>query len=375
MKFSANQSELLTAVGAVKAVVTRAATLPVLRHVLLSVERGTLRVAATDLEKSLQLWIPARVDEEGAVALPARQLLDYLNALPPSEVHVELNPKTTTAQLMCANHRAHIKGVDVSEFPVLVTRAECETEAQEILIDADVFAAAVGATEFAAAKDGVRPALRGIHLHARADTKHLQFNSVDGFRLSRYDANVLERVAAGFDILLPAEGMRIAAKLSATQEAPVALFVPHDRKRVVFVFENALLALAAIEDKFPDTNGIIPKSSNFRFKVAREDLLRDARAALVFARDNHRRINFEFADETIAVSARADSGDTHSVLGAWREGTPHPISLSAAFLQAALVAVEASEVEFSDNGAETPVVVRSAQIPAFTHVIMPMAQE
>ena len=46
-------------------------TLPVLGNILLATEDARLRLSATNLEMSITTWIGAKVDQEGAITLPA----------------------------------------------------------------------------------------------------------------------------------------------------------------------------------------------------------------------------------------------------------------------------------------------------------------
>ena len=73
-----NLSRGLSVVG--RAVATRP-TLPVLSHILLSTDQSQLKLAATDLELFIVCWIGAKVDQEGAITVPARLIIDLVNSL------------------------------------------------------------------------------------------------------------------------------------------------------------------------------------------------------------------------------------------------------------------------------------------------------
>ena len=50
--------------------------MPILRHILLEARGELLTLTATDLDQGVCLHLPARIAAEGAVACPARLLLD-----------------------------------------------------------------------------------------------------------------------------------------------------------------------------------------------------------------------------------------------------------------------------------------------------------
>ncbi|MCG8374254.1 MAG: DNA polymerase III subunit beta, partial [Balneolales bacterium] len=82
MKFSVSSSELNKGLSAVIGAVPSKATLPILETILFKSEAGKLKLTATDLEISIVESIEADIEEEGAVAIPARRLLETLRQLP-----------------------------------------------------------------------------------------------------------------------------------------------------------------------------------------------------------------------------------------------------------------------------------------------------
>jgi len=82
MKLSCLQENLnkgLSIVG--KAVATRT-TLPITNNVLLVTDQSRLKLVATNLEMAISHWIGAKIEEEGAITVPARLLTEFVNSLP-----------------------------------------------------------------------------------------------------------------------------------------------------------------------------------------------------------------------------------------------------------------------------------------------------
>ena len=98
MKVSVLQENLARGIAIVNRAVATRSTLPVLGNILLATEGGRLKLAATNLEIGITHWAGAQVQTEGAITVPARQLADYVNALPPDRVDMELNVKTQTSK-------------------------------------------------------------------------------------------------------------------------------------------------------------------------------------------------------------------------------------------------------------------------------------
>ena len=94
MKASVLQQQLAHGLGIVSRAVSPRSTLPVLANILVASDEGRLRLSATNLELGITCWIPANIEEEGAVTVPARTFADLVNALPADAVQLTLNNRT-----------------------------------------------------------------------------------------------------------------------------------------------------------------------------------------------------------------------------------------------------------------------------------------
>ena len=91
MKVSCLQENLAKGLSIVGRAVAARSTLPVLGNILLATENGRLKLAATNLDIGITHWIGAKVETEGSITVPARQLTDYVNSLPPdTDANVKL---------------------------------------------------------------------------------------------------------------------------------------------------------------------------------------------------------------------------------------------------------------------------------------------
>ena len=121
MRVSCFQENLSKGLSIVGRAVSSRSTLPVLGNILLEAKNDQLRLAATNLEIGVNCWIGARVEDEGAITVPARLLTEFVNSLPPDKIEMELSVRTQTLHLRCAKFDANIKGIDAQEFPVIPT--------------------------------------------------------------------------------------------------------------------------------------------------------------------------------------------------------------------------------------------------------------
>ena len=190
MRVSCLQENLAKGISIVGRAVSTRSTLPVLGNILLEAKDGELRLAATNLEIGVNCWIGAKIEDEGAVTVPARLLAEFVNSLPPDTIEMELSVRTQQLHLRCARYEANIKGVDAAEFPIVPlaggdhqidettetlegTRTELNAAGLRKMIDQVVFAASV---------DESRPTLTGVEV--TFSPERLTMAATDGYRLS-----------------------------------------------------------------------------------------------------------------------------------------------------------------------------------------------
>ncbi|MHB9092924.1 MAG: DNA polymerase III subunit beta, partial [Chloroflexota bacterium] len=102
-----NLARGLSIVG--RAVATRS-TLPMASNILLASDGPRLKLAATNLEIGITTWVVGKVEEEGAVAVPARLLSEFIASLPADHIELTLSPRNRTLNVKCARYEANIRG-------------------------------------------------------------------------------------------------------------------------------------------------------------------------------------------------------------------------------------------------------------------------
>lgn len=373
MKVSVLQENLARGIAIVSRAVATRSTLPVLGNILLATEGGRLKLAATNLEIGITHWAGAQVQTEGAITVPARQLADYVNALPPDRVDMDLNLKTQTLHLKCARYDANIKGVDASEFPIIPTIGDNN----KILVEPDVLKELIAQATFSAAQDDSRPVLTGIL--SKFDKDAVTFASADGFRLSVRSAVLGTKLAAPVSVIIPAKALQDVARVIGDQEAPVEIAITDNRSQVMFHLENTDIVSQLIEGNFPDFNQIVPKTYSTRTIMNTHELQNAVKAASVFAREasNIVRLNISSGNDmgggkVIIAAQSAETGDNVGEIDATVDGDPIEIAFNARFLADVLGVLNSPQVALETVSAAAPGVVKPVGRDDFTHVIMPM---
>lgn len=372
MKVSCLQENLAKGLSVVSRAVAARSTLPVLGNILVATDNGRLRLAATNLELGITCWIGAKVEEEGATTLPAKTFVDLVNTLPQDKVELELNARTQTLSLTCSRTRAHIKGIDAQEFP-LIPAADLDSALE---LNVEDFHEMITQVAFAAATDEARPILTGVL--ARIDGGQLKLEAADGFRLAVRTAHLSAPASAPLHAVIPARALAELARIIAADE-PVYMSLPTGRGQVIFHHGSVELVSQLIEGTFPDLTAVIPKNYTTRTVLPTDEFRKACRTSDIFAREAAHTARLKIKPGTdltpghISISATsAETGDNVAELDATVDGVPIEIAFNVKYLVDVLNVISTPNVALETSAATSPGVIRPVGRDDYLYVAMPM---
>lgn len=380
MRISCVQDHLSRGLAIVSRAVGGRTTLPVLNNVLLASDGERLRLTATNLELGITTWVPARVEAEGQVTVPARLLADFVNSLPAGQpVALEADQRSYSLRLECARYRANIKGIDPEEFPPLPAAEDRPT----VKLSAGLLKEMIAQVAFSAARDESRPVLTGVNL--KVDESKLSLAAADGFRLSLREADLERGLPERLDIIIPARALQELARLLGEGEDDVELTVTSARTQVMCRVRSepgeVILVSRLLEGQFPDLLRVIPRAATTRAVLKRTEFMTAIRIAALFARDAANVVRLELTPGAeggltpgrVTVSATAaEVGEQSGEVDGTVEGEETAISFSSEYLSDVLGVLHTDEVALEITGPLAPALVRGLGLAEYTHVIMPM---
>ncbi|MCL4544205.1 MAG: DNA polymerase III subunit beta, partial [Chloroflexi bacterium] len=378
-------SKALSTVG--HAVAPRS-TLPVTGHVLLNTDNGRLRLAGTNMDIAIVAWIPAEVDIEGSISVPARLFTDLISSLPTDRVELDLNRRSQTLIVRTSRFEANVKGLDASEFP----RIDQVNEPPLVTIEASALCDAISDVQFAAAKDEMRPQLAGLLLRLRDN--ELTLVGCDSFRLSIRRLTFDNPVAvgspqAGIDLIVPARTMQEVSRAFGGTEGTLTITTTPTRTQVLFHSESVDIVSRLIEGNYVDFARLLDQTSQHTVRVAvtTSDLQRAARFTSFVSRDANNALHLDIKpikDEngpgTVTLQATAAQvGENVTEVDAVVEGGAAEINLDNTYLADAIAAIHTQQTAiWTTRGQMLPVLLKpvggSHEVGSeeALHMIMPM---
>src|SRR3989440_644493 len=365
------QENLAHGLGIAGRGVSTRGSLPILGNVLLRTDSGRLRVTATNLEVGINCWVPAKVDDEGAITVPAKLFIDFVNSLPPGNVELSLNVRTKTVHIKSGPYEANIKGLDAEEFPIIPQIPDKPTTR----MGQATLRRMIGEVAFVAATDDSRPVLTGVLTTFAGEM--VTMAAADPYRLSVRHAHLLDRVDPSIEVIIPAKSLfEVARILQDSDDQTVDILVTPNKSQVIFHTDEADLVSRIIEGQFPNYRQVIPTSHSTRVLAQREELLKATRLASYFARDAANMLRFQVDpsnDPPLVITANAaEVGDNTGRIDATVEGQATTIAFNSRFVADALSSLAAPEIALELGGPLAPGVVRIVGDDSYLHVVMPL---
>ncbi|MDI6814549.1 MAG: DNA polymerase III subunit beta [Dehalococcoidales bacterium] len=373
MRLSCLQENLNRGLNVVGRAVATRTTLPITNNVLLTTDQSRLKLVATNLEMAISCWIGAKVEEEGAITVPARLLTEFINSLPSDKVDISLLPRTKTLGLKCARFEARISGVDAKDFPPIPKVEEGITTKVEV----EGLRQGISHVVFAAATEESRPVLTGVDSVFDGDL--LTLAAADGFRLAVYKLPIATPVSQRTEVIIPARTLTELNRLMADQEEAVEIIVNPNKSQVLFRLKNIELVSQLVQGTFPNYAQLIPQSYNTRAVVDVAEFLRATKTASIFARNGSGIVRLaialggELTPGKMTISARSEEiGDDVGEIDAIVDGEEAKIAFNGKYLIDVLGVLRETQVALETTSPSSPGVVRPVGVDNYIHVVMPM---
>ncbi len=279
MKFIVSSSVLLKNLQNINGVVATNPIVPILENFLFRIDvgpeaaGGTLTVTASDLQTTMTTQIPVEASEGGAIAIPAKLLLDTLRSLPEQPVTVNIDTDTFGTEILTDNGRYKLSGENPIDFPKLPT----VSKTMAVEMTSDVLLSAINNTVFATSTDDLRPAMTGVFLQMNSD--NATFVATDGHRLIRYRRTDLG-ASASTSVIVPRKALQLL-KASLPEGVPVS--AEFSQANASFSFGPTQLICRLIDERFPDYENAIPTNNPNVMTIGRTDLLNSLKRIMIYA--------------------------------------------------------------------------------------------
>lgn len=342
------------------------AQLPILLNFLIEAKEGKLKISSTDLEIGIKIEIPANVEEEGVLAIPAKSFSELISSLP-AEEKITLVHKEGNLEVKTKSTKSLFQTAPKEDFPSLY-----EEKGEKLTtFQSDNFKKEASSIVFAASVDAGRPALSGILI--KKEKTGFLFVATDGFRLSlKHNLSKISKQEMEESLIIPARVFREVMSLKQ-ENGDVEFFVSKKNNQVLFFEEGAVLVGRLIDAEFPNFEKIIPANYLTKAIFDKEELHKAVKIASIFARDSANIIKLSLNKDKILVSANTPSvGENVVEVESKLEGEETEIAFNAKYLLDLFSNIEGEEMIFETTGPLNPGVFKIQGDSSYLHLIMPI---
>jgi len=364
MKISCKRENLAKALSVVSRMVKSRATLPVLSNIYLASEGGQMKIVATDLEAAVTTWVGAKIDEEGAVTLPARTLVEYVSSN--NDDTISLEGKNSDMLVKSQHYKATIKGIPAEEFPIISNVSSDKS----LKIGAAVLKEAIFSVAPSSALDDTRPVLAGVMFRAKGGI--LKIVATDSYRLAEFTIEL--KSGNDFEAIVPSRCVAELGRILPQDDTEVE--IAYAQGQVQFTFGDIRFMSRQIEGAFPDYEQIIPKGFVYEFTADKDDVLQAVKMANIFARESGNNIKMKTGDNQVEISAMsAQVGDQTGSLAVVSKGGTLEAAFNARYIMDGIAAIESEDIFFGLAGALEAALLRPVGKEGFRYIVMPLRNE
>ncbi|MEE8193541.1 MAG: DNA polymerase III subunit beta [Gemmatimonadales bacterium] len=342
MKFTITRERLQEGLVAVAASVPTKTTLPILSNILIEATADGVRLSGTDLDIAVSTVVPAEVDEEGAVTVPAKKLVDIVRELPSAAIRMTASGEQRVS-LECGRSRFKLLGIPREEFPNFppVSFDEAWT------VTSSDLQKLINHVSFAASTEESRPILNGVLWQLQGDV--MRMVATNGHRLSKMDVPV-GSAGASADLIVPPKALDQVRRLFGPSDE---LEIAKSDNHLGFRSGTTLVFTRLIEGPYPNYDQVIPRDNDRACTVEKDGLAAALRRVGVVASDQTHRVRLQFTGGSLKLSVSTpDLGEAQDEMAVTYDGDALEIGFNANYLLEILKYMPTDEVRLTFKAPE-----------------------
>ena len=345
MEFKVSCAELLKAALNVSKAIPAKTGLPILENFLFVLKDEGLEITASDQELTLRTVVRTdSIESTGSMAVPARQLIELLKALPDQPIVIKSKGEGAF-ECIWSNGNSSLPYFPAEDYPEI---KGCGEDAQTVDFPAQILLEGIGSTIYATADDEMRPAMNGIFFDL--DEQSSTLVASDSHKLICYTSSAINAAQKASFILHKKPAAVLKSIIDKDAETVTARF---DGSNVVFNFGPTMMVCRLIVGKYPRYRDVIPQNNANVLKIDRAQLLNTVRRVAVCANKASNHIKFDLKSGQLEITAQ----DLGFALAAYEKltcdysGDPLTIGFKSSFLTDILsnMGCETVVMKFADH--------------------------
>lgn len=350
MKFTIKRNAFIKKLTDVQRAISSKTAIEILTGLKITVTENSITLTGSDSDISIENEISTDdsnyellIDEPGSIVLPARFFSEIIKRLPESTFTIEVN-EHFQATITSGQTEYQVNGVDADNYPHL---PEIDTN-EQLTIPADIMKQVINQTVIAVSTQESRPLLTGVHLTIKDGELHAV--ATDSHRLSQRKVKLSGAENIDYDIIVPGRSLVELSRMIADSTGSLEIQIAENQ--ILFNFDNTAFYSRLLEGMYPDTDRLIPQSSETEIELNAVSLLHAIERASLLShegRNNVVKLSLNSENQTAVLSSNSpEVGNIEEELQFDKlTGNDIEISFNPDYMKAALQAFGQAEVKLS----------------------------
>lgn len=380
MKTTIKTSTLSDILDIMSRFVSRNTTLPILENVYIKGGIDSLTFRASDMEKYVEIELPADIDIEGTLTINARKFADYVKTIEDEDIKLQIDTGKNTLTIKTSSDNIKLNGIAGSEYlglPVV-------TWTRQLMVDAQSIITWVSKVEFAVTEKNFSPVLTGVlmKLKTYGDKKKLIFVGTDSFRLAEYKLPY-DGTGEDLTIIIPKSNVNEIKKVLEYYLSLwwVAANITIGDNLVSFEWTIDQMKIKTvsllIQWAFPDyeNENIMPTIFNTKVTVDKSALEKAIKKINILTRDTNNFISLDIQWDSINVeSGEMDAGEANTSIQSVTNGEWYKIWLNWRYVTDIMKYTTSSNLNFGIVASDKPVMFTDPDDEYYRYIIRPISK-
>ena len=350
MKFTIKRNEFIKKLTDVQRAISSKTAIEILTGLKITATENSITLTGSDSDISIENEISTEdsnyellIEEPGSIILSARFFSEIIKRLPETTFTIEVNDHFQ-ATITSGQTEYQVNGVDADNYPHL---PEIDTN-EHFKIPADIMKQVINQTVIAVSTQESRPLLTGVHLTIHDGKLHAV--ATDSHRLSQRKVKLANAENIDYDIIVPGRSLIELSRMIADSTGDLEIQIAENQ--ILFNFDSTAFYSRLLEGMYPDTDRLIPQSSETELELNAVSLLHAIERASLLShegRNNVVKLSLNAENQTAVLSSNSpEVGNIEEELQFDKlTGNDIEISFNPDYMKAALQAFGQAEIKLS----------------------------
>lgn len=363
MKIECEIEKIKNAILLTEKITGKNLTLPVLSAILIEAKNKKVKFKAMNLNLGIEIEIPAKVEQEGTLAINGSSLASVFSNINQKE-HVYLEEQEGNLLIKTKKNKIKLKGVAFDDFPSIPV-----VSGENFTIEAKKIIEGIKSVYYSASVSDIKPEISSVYIYSNED--NLVFVATDSFRLAEKKIKTKKNINLP-GLLIPFKNINEILRVFGESKGEVD--VCFNKNQVSFSEDGVYLTSRVIDGVYPDYRQIIPKESKTEITSLKQDLLNALKISNIFSdKFNQLSLNVDMEKKIFELaSSNNDIGENNTYIDSVLKGEDVSLFFNYKYLLDCFPSLSTDSVLIKINGNSKPIIISSLNDNTFTYLIMPM---